>query len=317
MNAQDIHFTQFYASPLFLNPAFAGANVCSRVTLAYRNQWPGISKTYKTFSFSADHELSRYNMGVGLLLVNDVAGTGNLTTTMIDPIVAYGLRITKKLALRVAFQPGIGIKSLNFSSLTFGDQIARGGNGIPTLETPTQTKTYLDISTGALLYTSTYWFGVSVFHLANSNESLFNNGEAFLPIKYTMHGGAKYALNKGESDDFKKKYISPAFNYMAQKDFSQLDVGFYYTQYIFNIGLWYRGIPLLKKYAPGYANNDAMSLVVGLQTGRMSFGYSYDITISRLQSFSNGANEVTFSYQLCKAHKRKPKYGLMLPCPKF
>jgi len=127
IKGQDIHFTQYYASQLFLNPAFAGANVCSRVTMAYRNQWPGISKTYKTFLFSADHELSKYNMGVGLLLVNDVAGSGNLATTLIDPIISYGLRVTKKLGFRIGFQPGIGIKSINFNNLLFGDQIARGG----------------------------------------------------------------------------------------------------------------------------------------------------------------------------------------------
>jgi len=316
IKGQDIHFTQYYASQLFLNPAFAGANVCSRVTMAYRNQWPGISKTYKTFLFSADHELSKYNMGVGLLLVNDVAGSGNLATTLIDPIISYGLRVTKKLGFRIGFQPGIGIKSINFNNLLFGDQIARGGN-VPTLETPTQTRTYFDLSTGGLLYTEKYWLGASFFHLTNSNESLFNYGQSTLPDKFSLHGGAKFALNKNETDDYQKKYISPSFNYRSQQDFSQLDIGFYYTQYIFNIGLWYRGIPLLKSYAPGYANNDAMSIIIGLQTKRLNIGYSYDFTISRLMGYSNGANEVTLSYQLCQTRKKKAKYGLMMPCPKF
>jgi type IX secretion system PorP/SprF family membrane protein len=316
VNGQDIHFTQFYASPLFLNPAFAGANVCSRVTMAYRDQWPGISKTYKTFLFSADHDFSRYNMGGGLLIVNDVAGSGNLSTTMIDPLISYGLRLTKKIGLRVGFQPGIGIKSINFNNLLFGDQIARGGN-VSTLETPTQNKTYFDISTGALIYTENYWVGASFFHLNNTNESLFNNGESFLPVKISVHGGAKYDLNKHESDDFKKKSISPAFNYRHQQDFDQLDVGLYYTQYVFNFGLWYRGLPLLKHYAQGYANNDAISIIIGLQTKRFNMGYSYDLTVSRLVSLSNGAHEVTISYQLCKARKKKAKHGLMLPCPKF
>lgn len=316
MNGQDIHFTQFYASPLFLNPAFAGANVCARVTMAYRNQWPGISRTYRTFLFSADHEFSQYNLGAGLLMVNDAAGTGNLNTTFIDPIVSYGMRLTRQIALRVGLQPGIAIESINFNNLLFGDQIARGGN-VPTIENPTQTRTYFDISAGALAYTEKYWFGTSFFHLANSNQSLFKNGASFLPFKYTLHGGAKYALNKDETDDFKKRFISPAFNFRGQQDFDQLDVGLYYTQFVFNVGLWYRGIPLLKKYAPGYANNDAAAIVVGVQTGRMNIGYSFDITISRLNRLSNGAHEVTCSYQICQLHKRKPKYGLMLPCPKF
>lgn len=316
MNGQDIHFTQFYAAPLYLNPAFAGANVCSRVTMAYRNQWPGVSKTYNTFLFSADHEITQYNMGVGLLLTSDVAGTGNLTTTFINPTIAYGVRLTKQFALRAGFQPGMGIESVNFNKLLFGDQIARGG-GVPTLETPTQTRVFFDMGAGALLYSSKYWIGAAFSHLANTNQSLINNGFAQLPEKYTIHGGAKIPLNEDESDDFKKKYITSAFNFSNQQNFNQLDIGFYYTQYVFNIGIWYRGIPLSKTYA-NYVNNDAFAFLVGVQTGRLNIGYSYDMTVSRLQnSLSYGANELTLSYQLCKLHKRKPKYGLMLPCPKF
>src|ERR1700747_2565598 len=94
VKGQDMHFTQFYASPLYLNPAFAGANVCGRVSLAYRNQWPGISKTYKSFLASADQSVQKYNIGVGLLFGNDIAGSGNLSTTVINPLISYGLKIT-------------------------------------------------------------------------------------------------------------------------------------------------------------------------------------------------------------------------------
>ena len=81
-------------------------------------------------------------------------------------------------------------------------------------------------------------------------------------------------------------------------------------------GIWYRGIPL-KHYAPGYANNDAFAIIVGVKTDRLNIGYSYDITISRLSTkLSHGAHEITASYQLCKVKKKK-KYRLLLPCPKF
>src|SRR6185295_17434324 len=52
--AQDPEFTQFYANPLYLNPAFAGTARCPRICLNYRNQWPGISGTYVTYSASYD-----------------------------------------------------------------------------------------------------------------------------------------------------------------------------------------------------------------------------------------------------------------------
>ncbi len=310
--AQDMHFTQFYASPLYLNPAFVGASVCSRVSLTYRNQWPGISKTYRSFLLSGDHYIQRYNLGVGLLFGNDVAGSGDLRTTILTPMVSYGVKINKKLGLRGGFQPG---RSINYSNLLFGDQIARGGN-VASVEAPPLKKVYVDIGAGALLFGEKFWIGTSWYHLTRPNTTLLDN-EAILPIKYTVHGGFKFPLNKGENDAFQKKFISPAFNYRGQKDFDQLDIGFYYTQYIFNLGFWYRGLQGLKAYKPGYANNDALCIIVGVQADRFNIGYSYDITISRLANLSNGAHEMTLSYQLCKLKKKSKKYGLLVPCPKF
>jgi len=124
-------------------------------------------------------------------------------------------------------------------------------------------------------------------------------------------------MNKEEErEDFQKKSITAAFNYRGQKEFDQLDIGFYYTRNIFNIGFWYRGIPGLKAYKPGYSNNDEIAVILGVQTHGMNIGYSYDITISRLYKQSNGAHELTVSYQICHPPKKK-KYGLIIPCPKF
>src|SRR4051812_10624519 len=64
--AQDLQLTQLFAAPMFVNPAFTGANVCSRVILTSRNQWPGISKPYSTSVASFDHNLYRHHSGIGL-----------------------------------------------------------------------------------------------------------------------------------------------------------------------------------------------------------------------------------------------------------
>lgn len=158
--AQDMHFTQFFSAPLYLNPAFTGANVCSRISTTYRNQWPGISKTYKSYLLSADHYIARYNIGIGLLFGNDVAGTGDLKTTIINPMFAYEIKVNRKYSARFGVQAGVGLKSINFNALIFGDQIARGGN-VASLETPTQSRTYFDIGAGALFYSTKYWIGSS------------------------------------------------------------------------------------------------------------------------------------------------------------
>lgn len=315
VKAQDMHFTQFFSSPLYLNPAFTGANVCSRMSTTYRNQWPGISKTYKSYLLSLDHYIPRYNMGIGLLFGNDAAGTGDLKTTIINPMFAYEVKVNRKFSMRFGLQAGLGLKSINFNALLFGDQIARGGN-VASLEIPTQSKTYFDMGAGALFYSAKYWIGSSVYHLTRPDVALMGNGEGLLPIKYSLHGGAKFAFNPKERNLYEQRSVSPAFNYRGQKEFDQLDIGFYFTQYIMNIGVWYRGLPLVKAYKPGYSNNDAIAIIFGIRADRLNFGYSYDITISKLNNLSQGAHEVTLSYQLCK-FKKKKKFRLIIPCPKF
>ena len=315
VKAQDMHFTQFFSSPLYLNPAFAGAGVCSRISTTYRNQWPGITKTFKSYLLSADHYLPSYNIGIGLLFGNDAAGSGDLKTTVINPMFAYEIKINRKYSMRYGVQAGVGLKSINFNALLFGDQIARGGN-VATLETPTQSKTYLDIGAGALFYSTKYWIGTSIYHLTRPDISLMGVGGDILPIKYSVHGGAKYVFNPKERNLYEQKSISPAFNYRGQRKFDQFDIGFYFTQYVFNIGLWYRGIPLLKAYKPGYSNSDALAVIIGIKTDRLNIGYSYDITISKLNTIAQGAHEITLAYQLCK-FKKKKKFRLLIPCPKF
>ena len=316
VRGQDMHFTQVYAAPIFLNPAFTGANACSRFTLMNRTQWPGVTNPYKSFMLAFDHSLYSFPIGIGMIMGVDEAGAGGLRTTVIKPSFSYEAKIKKHYSLRLAIQPGIGIKSVNFNNLLFGDQIYRGGSSVKTVETPVQSKAYFDFSTGALFTSSNYWAGLSLNHLNMPNESFLNDLPQRLPIEYSVQLGAKIDLNKEEREVHQKKYFSPVLHYRRQNKFDQLDLGFYFTKHIFTLGLWYRGIPVLKAYKPGYQNNDALAIIVGIQTDKMKIGYSYDQTISNLNTVSRGAHEITLSYQLCNPKKRKPKL-VLVSCPKF
>lgn len=159
------------------------------------------------------------------------------------------------------------------------------------------------------------WVGVSFFHLTKPNESFYNSEEAILPIKYSVHGGGKFQLNEDEKDPDLKKYISVVAHYRGQGKFDQFDIGAYYSQYFFTAGIWYRGIPGLKAYKPGYKNDDAIAVVIGFQKDRLNIGYSYDYTISQLYGLTQGAHEVTLSYQMCKPKKTVKR--VLISCPKF
>lgn len=313
--SQDMHFSQFYASPLYLNPAFTGANVCSRFSLTYRNQWPGVSTAYKSYLGSFDHSFNQHNIGIGLQFANDVAGTGGLKTTMINPLISYEATLSRKYSLRFGVQPGITMKSIEMNKLTFGDQLYRGGN-VTTVESPTLSRTFFDFGAGTIFYGSNFWIGASAYHLNRPNESLFEVSTARLPVRYSVHGGYKYNLNKDETPDDIKKSLTVAFNYRGQAKFDQFDIGLYYTRSIFNVGLWYRGIPVLKAYKSGYKNNDAIVFIIGLELERFNIGYSYDVTISGLSNVTNGSHEVTLNVQMCKLKEKKKKLKL-ISCPKF
>lgn len=320
VQGQDPHFTQFYSSPLYLNPAFAGANVCSRISATYRNQWAGVPNGYRTSLFSFDHYARRQAIGFGFQVTNDVAGTGSLRRTTLRPMLATEVQASRNLGLRFGIKPGIGFTSVDFQSLLFGDQIYRQGGisgSLPTIETPTQSVTYFDIGAGILMYGSQYWFGVSFDHFTQPMNGLTEFGGGRIPLKMSVHGGYRFNLEGGGDDrNATATSISPAFNYRGQGEFDQFDLGFYYTKGAFNLGFWYRGIPVLKSYAPGYPNDDSMALIIGFKTHRFNIGYSYDYTISELTNASNGAHEISISQQLCNPKRRKRK-RVFLPCPSF
>src|SRR3982751_3769171 len=102
--AQDPAFTQFYASPIYLNPAFAGSARCPRLALNYRNQWPGFDKTYITYSASYDQHVDLLSGGVGINILNDKAGDNTISTTNISGIYAYQMSIARDFSVRVGLQ---------------------------------------------------------------------------------------------------------------------------------------------------------------------------------------------------------------------
>ena len=123
--AQDPAFSQFYANPLYLNPALAGSAQCPRVILNYRNQWPGIPATYVTYAASYDQYVDGLQGGIGLQAYHDRAGTGIINTNHVSGMYAYQLAVDKNISIKAGFQATYYQRSIDWSQLTFGDQIHR------------------------------------------------------------------------------------------------------------------------------------------------------------------------------------------------
>jgi len=314
--AQDPHFTQFYASPTYLSPAFAGTTVQSRLALQFRDQWPAIPGAFVSFAFAADQYLANLNSGIGLIAVRDQAGSGALSSTTISLQYAYEIRLKHKVYLRPALQFGYANRAVNYSKLVFNDQLARGGD-ISTYEHFDRRKAgYADIGSGLLFFTPTMWAGIALQHMNEPNQSLLLE-EVRLPRQFNLHGGYRFKLRSGGMVRKNQQAIVAAFNYRAQGKFDQLDIGAYYEQDPVFGGIWYRGLPV-KSYRPGYQNNDAIALLAGFKAGDWRFGYSYDITISRLAINSGGAHEITAVYEFAdKRKKRSMARRRVVPCAKF
>jgi type IX secretion system PorP/SprF family membrane protein len=329
VTAQDPQFSQFYAAPLYLNPAFAGATNQNRVGLNYRNQWPAIDANFNTFSAYADFYIESKNSGVGVLINNDTEGVLGLRSISIALQYAYDLRIVEGLSFRPGFQVGVYNRSINFDRLTFGDQLEpttgrlKGTASAEALNTG-QSKFFPDISMGGLFYSKRAWLGFAAHHLTEPDQSLVGSPDV-LPMKLSAHAGWKFYLKPGEmGTGFYKKArersIAPAVQYRHQGRFDQMDVGLYYTFEPIIIGTWYRGVPF--KNLNGIVNNESVVLLVGFtKKGAkdiLNIGYSYDFTISKLGAGSGGAHEFSLVYSWNSRDPRKPaKDKLVIPCPDF
>ncbi len=322
--AQDPQFSQFYAAPLYLNPGFTGNTQMTRFGLNYRNQWPSLPGSFVTYSAYVDHYIDDYNSGIGLIALGDRIGLGSVSSNMIGLNYAYQLPISKKLTFRPGAQISYTSQNANYSNLIFGSQIDPDtgevlppGQGIdPGLEGVNQG--FMDLGLGGVLYSKELWIGLSAYHLLQPNLSNIEGSEDQLPMKFSVHGGYKFLIQKkaGRGYSAREFAIIPTFQYKLQGKFDQLDLGLYGQFDPLVVGLWYRGIPV--QTTGDHNNSDSMVALVGFEWNGFNFGYSYDFTISGLGGRSGGAHEVSVTYTIFLGDHRKPaKHIRQIPCPSF
>ena len=306
--AQDPEFTQFYANPLYLNPAFAGSLKCPRFVMNYRNQWPSLTGNFVTTSASYDQNVQTIQGGLGLLVMNDRAAQGTLNTTTVSGMYSYAQNISRKFTIRAALQASYLQKSLDWSRLTLGDQIdPRKGFIYNTNDVQRGgTVKAIDFSAGLVGYSDRFYGGIAVHHLNEPNESLIL-GTSRLPMKYTVHAGALIPIEKKSRDNDAR--LSPNILYRRQGEFQQLNLGLYVQKGPLVAGVWFRGLLFGQTY------RDAFIATLGIQTDVVRVGYSYDVTISELTPSTGGSHEVSLGINFeCRAKKKRMR---AISCPAF
>lgn len=288
--SQDPVFSQFYANPIYLNPAFAGTTSMPKVHLNFRDQWPAFNHAYVSYAASYDQYFESLNSGIGVQFIGDNAGGGIYNTVAVGAIYSYQINFSDAFAMKIGLQGDFHQKSLDFNKLLFYDQIDPvtgfydpGNNLNPTGETAPfdNNVSYLDVHTGVLAFTERFFFGGSVRHLTQPVESFGTDFSARLPMRYTVHAGARLGDLENSSNSVT---LSPNIMYTQQDNFRQLNAGSYLKLGYIMGGLWYR-------YNVNYS--DAVIFLLGVQKSMFTFGYSYDWTLMDLGGQTGGTHELS------------------------
>ncbi len=327
-HAQDMHFSQYFTSPLTLNPAMTGLVPDDiRVAANYRNQWSSVSSTpFVTGTISYDMAMLKGKlpegdaMGIGGMLIYDKSGTGALTNTTAGLSLAYhkGFGAEKKQHISLAAQGYFVQKSLDFAKLRFEDQFdpATGGTPYTTNERfAAGDVTYADFNVGGM-YSGAFgehakmYVGGSYYHLTQPVES-FMGGTHQIHSRYTGYAGGAFDLN-----EFTVLYASALYQQQAsaQEFLVGGAVGFilnpghdmeFQKNTVLYLGSWYR-------------NGDALAPYIGIEWAKARIGFSYDVNISGFTPATNGfgAYEISLLY-FGKINKRDkgPEYNWS--CPKL
>lgn len=323
--AQDLHFSQYNASPLLLNPALAGMNTGDyRAYANFRTQWVTLSKsnTYRTFAGGADMSVGRITKrnsfaGIGLSFSSDQAGELNLNSNRVDLSVAYHFMLNRRgtMQLSAGLQGGVNIRSINQGKAIYGSQYdpvtgAVDPNG--TREMLGKTRIiFADVAVGMLYSAYTrkgvnIYTGVAVSHINQPKISFQPNGvdgengkTEKLPVKLTIHGGVSVPVNS-------RVDIMPNFMILWQGVSYEFNVGCHLKAKLGNVKLSKTALSLGVQYRGLY---DAVIASTRLDVKGFSLGLSYDFNISKLVPATKtvGAPEISLMYQ--GSFRKKPRPG--------
>jgi type IX secretion system PorP/SprF family membrane protein len=301
LNAQDPHFSQFYANPVYLNPAMVGTADGNRIVLNHRQQWAK-PISYTTSAVSIDGSLNSIKSGWGVQVLNDNQINGKLVQTRISAVAAHRVEISKDKYLGMGLNIGVYRKRVDWSDLTFEDQLdPKYGLVNPTNERFGKDNIANATASVGLVYISeTIIAGIAANHLNRPREQFTVTSNERLSIKYTAHIGGIFDIDIPGQNQF----FSPNIIMEKQGPFTYFNFGMYYGIEAVSVGIYYR-------------SNDAIIGLLGLNYGDFKIGYSYDYTISKVAAGNNNSHELSIAYlfEFSKIHNRKGRYKGK--CPKF
>jgi type IX secretion system PorP/SprF family membrane protein len=323
--SQDLHFSQWFNSPLTTNPANTGfiPDADYRIGGNYRNQWVSVlSAPYKTMSIWGDAQVFRDKiengwLGVGGLILRDVAGSGNLTSTKIYGSLAYHQQLGYGSLVSAGFNVGWANKRIDPTQLKFPDQFNKSTGffdaGIPTSVVFNSTNiSYLDVQAGlnyAYFPSDKVYIngGFSVHHLNRPKESFFENTTGYdnrLAPRYIGFVNSSFKVSD-------MVIINPMAYYTNQAGASELVGGLNANYNLSGDG------QLQVSGGLYYRVGDAVIPMIGFQWKIFRMTFTYDVTTSTLKNYNNARGAFEFSLVNDGFYKEYTGNVRQSLCPKF
>jgi len=309
VNGQDPLFSQFYANPLYLNPALTGAERCTRLIMNYRNQPYPTFGSFSSYSFSADTYTDGLNGGIGVQFLHDSQG-GLLDYTQAGLFYAYHGRLSRDWFVNFGVQTTYINHRLNWDNLVFPDQFnpATGNMISTTAETaPGSLSSHnIDFASGILFFNDNFYGGISVHHLTQPGIEFFEDEK--LPMKYTLHMGYEFfpggrSRRRIQTDQVS---VSPNLIVQSQGDFHRINYGIYANLQPVTAGVWLR---------QSFTHPSSLIFLLGLKQVNYAIAYSYDHSLSGYSGIGGGAHELGVLLNLnCGAQITKYR---IINCPTF
>jgi type IX secretion system PorP/SprF family membrane protein len=297
--AQDLHFSQFFNSPLTTNPANTGflPDADYRIGANYRNQWSSVmSVPYKTSSIFGDAQVLRDKLengwlGIGGVILSDVAGSGSLRSTKVYGSVAYHQQLGLSSLLSAGFNVGWANKRIDVTKLKFPDQFDGKffNNPVTAVTLANTSVSYLDVQAGmnyAYFPQENIYInaGYSIQHVNRPKETFFNDNTnaGRIPMRHIGFLNAMLKVND-------RLIINPNAYFTTQAKATELMFGLNGNYNLSEYGE--------KQLIGGlyYRLGDAIAAMAGFELNGFRFTYSYDVTLSSLNKFNGyrGANEIS------------------------
>lgn len=268
---QESQYTQNqFNSNLQINPAYAGANESSSLSMRYRKQWTGFTGSPGTFAFNGETRVNKRNLATGVSLIRDEIGI--MQSTSIDLSLAVHIRVTEKGKLSVGLKGGAYFLNSDFSKLQNVDL------SDPLYADNKRTVPYVGL--GLLYYTDKYYAGFSAPRLV-SFEKTSTQSKVNMP-HYYVYGGYRITVN--EDIELRPGILG---KYERSGPF-EMDLA---------LALWYKNA---FSVGMSYRTSDAVNLMVQARVASFLLGYSYDMTVSGLRTFNTGSHEIFIGFEFGK-----------------